>query len=100
MSHHYSTIFYRKNQIPNKKYREPRWGSHVSFLELQIVPPGKHAAAVILPVQPDNPGQPDNPQPQPDPNMCHWCGQVHEGFFQSIVGWFHSIFARLFGAKY
>jgi len=38
--------------------------------------------------------------PQPDPNMCHWCGQVHEGFFQKIIGFFHNIFAKLFGAKY
>lgn len=40
------------------------------------------------------------PEPQPDPNMCHWCGKVHEGFFQKIIGLFHNIFARLFGAKY
>ena len=37
---------------------------------------------------------------QPDPNMCHWCGKVHEGFFQNIIAFFHRIFARLFGAKY
>ena len=39
-------------------------------------------------------------QPQPDPNMCHWCGQVHEGFFQKIIGFFHRIFAAIFGARY
>ena len=39
-------------------------------------------------------------EPQPDPNMCHWCGQVHEGFFQGIIGFFHRIFAAIFGAKY
>ena len=38
--------------------------------------------------------------PQPDPNRCPWCGKVHEGFFQKIIGWFHGIFAKLFGAKY
>ncbi len=47
-----------------------------------------------------DPGQPDNPQPQPDPNMCHWCGKVHEGFFQKIIGFFHNIMAKIFGAKY
>ena len=40
------------------------------------------------------------PEPQPDPNMCPWCGKVHEGFFQKIIGFFHTIFAKLFGAKY
>ena len=44
--------------------------------------------------------QPDNPQPQPDPNMCHWCGKVHEGFFQKIIGFFHNILAKIFGNKY
>ena len=39
-------------------------------------------------------------EPQPDPNMCHWCGQVHEGFFQKIIGFFHNILARIFGNKY
>lgn len=29
-------------------------------------------------------------EPQPDPNMCHWCGKVHEGFFQGIIGFFHA----------
>ena len=50
------------------------------------------------PTQPDNPGQPD--EPQPDPNMCHWCGKVHEGFFQKIIGFFHNIMAKIFGNKY
>ena len=45
--------------------------------------------------------QPEENQPsQPDPNMCHWCGKVHEGFFQGIIGFFHRIFAAIFGAKY
>lgn len=35
-----------------------------------------------------------------DSNGCPWCGKTHEGFFQGIVGFFHRIFARLFGAKY
>ena len=45
-----------------------------------------------------------NPLPKPaDPkpaNQCKWCGKVHEGFFQKIVGFFHNIFAAIFGAKY
>ena len=36
---------------------------------------------------------------QPD-NICHWCGKVHEGFFQKIIGFFHNILAKIFGAKY
>ena len=39
-------------------------------------------------------------EPQPDPNRCLWCGKVHEGFFQKIIGFFHAVFAKLFGAKY
>ena len=36
---------------------------------------------------------------QPE-NVCHWCGKVHEGFFQKIIGFFHNIMAKIFGAKY
>jgi len=36
----------------------------------------------------------------PDPNMCHWCGQVHTGFFGGFIAFFHRIFARLFGEKF
>ena len=35
-----------------------------------------------------------------NPNMCHWCGRVHEGFFQKIIGFFHNILAKFFGNKY
>ena len=58
------------------------------------------------PTEPTNPTNPTEPVTEPtgeaerDPDACAWCGQVHEGFFQQIVGWFHSIFANLFGAKY
>ena len=31
---------------------------------------------------------------------CPWCGGVHEGFFQGIIGFFHGIFAKIFGARY
>ena len=34
------------------------------------------------------------------PNLCPWCGQEHVGFFQGIIGFFHGIFAKIFGAKY
>lgn len=33
-------------------------------------------------------------------DVCPWCGKTHDGFFQKIVGWFHSIFAKVFGNKY
>ncbi|MBR3553830.1 MAG: hypothetical protein IKN72_10665 [Clostridia bacterium] len=39
-------------------------------------------------------------QPEPQQSVCPWCGGAHEGFFQKIVGWFHSIFAAIFGARY
>ena len=42
---------------------------------------------------------PADPEPQPE-NLCKWCGQVHEGFFGAIVGFFHRILAAIFGAKY
>ena len=45
----------------------------------------------------DDPGAQD---PQPDPNLCHWCGKVHNGFFQKIIGFFHNILAKIFGNKY
>ena len=41
--------------------------------------------------------QPEEPQPE---NLCKWCGQVHEGFFGAIVGFFHRILAAIFGAKF
>ena len=49
-----------------------------------------------------DPGDPGTTptDPQPDPNMCHWCGKTHEGFFQGIIGFFHNIMAKIFGNKY
>ena len=32
---------------------------------------------------------------QPTGKVCKYCGEVHEGFFQKIVGFFHSILALL-----
>ena len=49
------------------------------------------------PGQPENPGGENN---QPADNHCPWCGGVHEGFFQKIIGFFHNILARIFGKKY
>ena len=43
---------------------------------------------------------PDTPaEPQPE-NLCPWCGGEHTGFFGGIVGFFHRIFAAIFGARY
>ena len=34
-------------------------------------------------------------------NVCKWCGGNHDnGFFQKIIGFFHNIFASIFGSKY
>lgn len=33
-------------------------------------------------------------------DVCKWCGKTHEGFFGGIIGFFHKIFAALFGARY
>ena len=41
-----------------------------------------------------------NYNPPKPVNVCPWCGGVHEGFFQGIIGFFHGIFARIFGARY
>ena len=40
------------------------------------------------------------PAPIQPENACPWCGQVHEGFFQGIIGFFHRIFAAILGARY
>lgn len=33
-------------------------------------------------------------------NHCPWCGGEHNGFIQGIIGFFHRIFAKIFGARY
>ena len=43
---------------------------------------------------------PADPEPQPQQSGCPWCGQVHEGFFQGIIGFFHRILAAILGAKF
>lgn len=49
--------------------------------------------------QPENPGgEGNNAQAA---NLCQWCAKDHSnGFFQKIIGWFHNIFAKLFGKKF
>lgn len=47
----------------------------------------------------DNPTNPTNPS-EPKTDICKWCGKTHEGFFGGIIGFFHKIFAALFGARY
>ena len=49
---------------------------------------------------PTDPGTTDPGTPAPAASVCPWCGGVHEGFFQGIVGWIHGILANLFGAKF
>ncbi len=44
-------------------------------------------------------GEQITPPPVPQ-NICKWCGKVHEGFFQKIIGFFHNILAAILGAKY
>ncbi|MBR5427507.1 MAG: hypothetical protein IK118_04105 [Clostridia bacterium] len=47
----------------------------------------------------ENPAGPDEPAGD---NVCKWCGKVHTGFWQKIVGVFHTIlyfFAHLFGTR-
>jgi len=46
---------------------------------------------------PDTPDTHSNPQPE---NGCKWCGKTHTGFFGGIVGFFHRIFAAIFGARH
>ena len=50
----------------------------------------------------DNPGDPGDPgtTPTQPESVCPWCGGQHNGFFQGIIGWFHSILAMIFGARY
>ena len=50
----------------------------------------------------DNPGDPGDPgtTPTQPESVCPWCGGQHVGFFQGIIGWFHSILAMIFGARY
>ena len=44
------------------------------------------------------PTGPDTPAPAE--SVCPWCGGQHEGGLQGIIGFFHNILAKIFGAKY
>lgn len=59
---------------------------------------GKHIKDVEKPADPAADNSNDNVQDQPSGKVCKYCGEVHEGFFGKIIGFFHSILA-LFGLK-
>ena len=42
----------------------------------------------------------DGASTQSQGKACKWCGKVHKGFFQKIIGFFHKILAGILGAKY
>ena len=48
----------------------------------------------------DKPADPTPVTPDEPENLCPWCGGEHTGFFGGIVGFFHRIFAAIFGARY
>jgi len=84
--HRYSTPPYEVEQVRDFRFEEDDETVYVvfytdSFSTFIIVDTGSKAEKL-------------------DPNRCPWCGKVHEGFFQKIIGFFHTIFAKLFGAKY
>ena len=57
--------------------------------------------ALFKETQLSDPGiTPTDPLPTEPENVCPWCGGQHNGFFQKIIGFFHNILARIFGAKY
>lgn len=49
--------------------------------------------------KPADPTPDTPPYPQPE-NGCKWCGKTHTGFFGGLVGFFHRIFAAIFGARH
>lgn len=49
--------------------------------------------------KPADPTPDTPPYPQPE-NLCPWCGGEHTGFFGGLVGFFHRIFAAIFGARH
>ena len=52
----------------------------------------------VKPSEPTTDSDKDKTPDQPSGKVCKYCGEVHEGFFQKIIGFFHSILA-LFGLK-
>ncbi len=52
------------------------------------------------PTNTTNPTEPTSPS-QTQANLCKWCGKTHDnGFIQKLIGFFHNIFAAIFGAKF
>jgi len=87
--HRHSTEPYEVEQVQNFRFEEENGTVYVVFYT------DSFSTFIIV-----DTSSKTQPEPQPDPNMCHWCGKVHEGFFQKIIGFFHNIFAKLFGEKY
>ena len=54
---------------------------------------------LIMPDDNSESGSESQPQGN-NTNLCPWCGGEHIGFFAGIIGWFHGILARIFGARY
>ena len=50
------------------------------------------------PEEPEEPGTTEEPTKPASDNVSKYCGEVHVGFFQKIIGFFHSILA-LFGLR-
>ena len=38
--------------------------------------------------------------PEPQPAGCPWCGNPHGDGFDAVIAWFHTLFVKLFGARY
>ena len=88
------TVWHGNEKLPSFAY-----GGYVYFLtthfsEFQV----KYDEQNQEENKPDNNDNENNTDTQPSGKVCKFCGEVHEGFFQKIIGFFHSILA-LFGLK-
>ena len=79
---------------PNEGYRFVGWfeGETKVSDQASYDYPVTKAVTLTAKFEADTPAEPEN--------VCPWCGGQHEGFFQKIIGFFHNIFAKIFGAKY
>ncbi len=73
--------------------------SKVGFSMWEIVIRAKTQAEVDAEEEAYAAGEGYAPDAAPDADLCPYCGKVHNGFIQKIIGFFHSILFRLFGAK-